>query len=242
MSIKDVFLNNVELSFLYRNSLKGIINKNDLAETQKAQLIEFAKNEEFKAIGTIDKLLIGNPETTFEYWEQRHGNLSDAKRVLNWLTTEQVEVKSVSIEKQKPKPQELKISFKNSEIIEKIHSELKGFFPNKEAELLKVLQGEQLSEFLLFHSNQNKFVEVFRRLKYNGYLLNKDTETMNWICATFQFVKIGLEPRSFNKNTVWGNLNKGVGEPTKKERICNIALLPYLSSQQLARNKEAEKL
>jgi len=43
MSIKDVFLNNVELSNLYTNCIKGIISKNDLAETQKAQLIEFSK-------------------------------------------------------------------------------------------------------------------------------------------------------------------------------------------------------
>jgi hypothetical protein len=242
MSIKNIRLNENELNSLYWDCLKGIISKNDLAETQKAQLIEFAKNEEFKAFGTIDKLLLGNPETTFEYWEQRHGNLSDAKRVLNWLTTEPILDKSISIEKQKPKPQDLKIRFKNSVIIETIHSELKGFFPNKEAELLKVLQGEQLSEFLLFHSNQNRFVEVFRRLKYNGYLLNNDTETMNWICATFQFIKNGSEPRPFNKNTVWGNLNKGVGEPAKKERICIVERLPYKSREQLINEKQMEKL
>jgi hypothetical protein len=242
MSIKNIRLNENELNSLYLDCLKGIISKNDLAETQKAQLINFAQNEEFKAIDFINKLLLGNPETSFEYWEQRNGNLNDAKKVLNWLTTEPVEDKSISIEKQKPKPQDLKIRFKNSVIIETIHSELKGFFPNKEAELLKALQGEQLSEFLLFYSNQNRFVEVFRRLKYNGYLLNNDTETMNWICATFQFIKNGSEPHPFNKNTVWSNLNKGVGEPAKKQRICNIASLPYLSPLQLTRNKEAEKL
>lgn len=145
--------------------------------------------------------------------------------------------------KQKPEPNGKQITFKNSETIEKIHSELKGYFPNKEAELLKALQGEQLSELLLFPHNQNKFVEVFRRLKYNGFLLNTDTETKNWICATFQFVKKGFtEPQPFNESSVWDNLNKGKGEPTKKERICITEWLPYKSPLQLTRETENEKL
>lgn len=145
--------------------------------------------------------------------------------------------------KQKPEPNEKLITFKNSETIEKIHSELKGYFPNKEAELLKAFKGEQLGEILLFPHNQNKFVEVFRRLKYNGFLLNTDTETKNWICTTFQFVKKGFaEPQPFNESSVWDNLNKGKGEPTKKERICITEWLPYKSPLQLTRETENEKL
>ncbi|KXK40902.1 MAG: hypothetical protein J5I52_05740 [Saprospiraceae bacterium] len=147
------------------------------------------------------------------------------------------------IDKRKPKLNKKLITFKNSETIKKIHSELKGYFPNKEAELLKALQGKQLSEILLFPHNQNKFVEVFRRLKYNGFLLNTDTETKNWICATFQFVKKGFaEPQPFNESSVWDNLNKGKGEPTKKERICIVDWLPYKNSSQLARETKNEKL
>lgn len=147
------------------------------------------------------------------------------------------------IVKQKPELNVKLITFKNSETVDKIHSELKGFFPNKEAELLKALQGEQLSEILLFPHNQNKFVEVFRRLKYNGFLLNTDTETKNWICTTFQFVKKGFaEPQPFNESSVWDNLNKGKGEPTKKERICITDWLPYKSPLQLTRETEHEKL
>jgi len=146
------------------------------------------------------------------------------------------------IVKQKPELNGKLITFKNNETIEKIHSELKGYFPNKEAELLKALQGEQLSEILLFPHNQNKFVEVFRRLKYNGFLLNTDTEIKNWICTTFQFVKKGFaEPQPFNESSVWDILNKGKGEPTKKERI-NIQWLPYKSPLQLKRETENEKL
>lgn len=147
------------------------------------------------------------------------------------------------IVKQKPELNGKLITFKNYETIEKIHSELKGYFPNKEAELLKALQGEQLSEILLFPHNQNKFVEVFRRLKYNGFLLNTDTETKYWICATFQFVKKGFaEPQPFNESSVWDNLNKGKGEPARKERICITEWLPYKSPLQLTRETENEKL
>jgi len=147
------------------------------------------------------------------------------------------------IAKQKPELNGKLITFKNSETIEKIHAELKGYFPNKEAELLKALQGEQLTEKLLFPHNQNKFVEVFRRLKYNGFLLNTDTETKNWICTTFQFIKRGVtEPQPFNENSVWNNLNKGKGEPTKKERIFIVDWLPYKSTLQLEREAEKENL
>lgn len=147
------------------------------------------------------------------------------------------------IVKQKPELNGKLITFKNNETIDKIHSELKGYFPNKEAELLKALQGEQLTEILLFPHNQNKFVEVFRRLKYNGFVLNTDTETKNWICTTFQFVKKGFaEPQPFNENSVWDILNKGKGEPAKKERICITEWLPYKSISQLTREAENEKL
>ena len=146
------------------------------------------------------------------------------------------------IVKQKPKLNGKLITFKNSETIDKIYSELKGYFSNKEAELLKALQGE-LTEILLFPHNQNKFVEVFRRLKYNGFLLNTDTETKNWICTNFQFVKRGFaEPQPFNESSVWDNLNKGKGEPTKKERICSTEWLPYKGPVQLTRETKNEKL
>lgn len=146
-------------------------------------------------------------------------------------------------DKNKPKLANKIISFKNPKTIEKLHIELKGCFPNKEAELLKILQGEQLTELLLFPHNQNRFVEVFRRLKYNGFLLNTDTVTKNWICSTFVFNKKGFnEPQPFNESSVWDNLNKGKGEPTKKERICITDWLPYKSPLQLKREAQKEQL
>lgn len=145
-------------------------------------------------------------------------------------------------DKQKPKLIEKSITLK-IDIIKELHKELKGYFPNKEKELLKALNGEQLTELLLFPHNQNKFVEVFRRLKYNGFILNSDTEIKDWICSTFVFKKKGLtKPQLFNKSTVWSNLNKGRGEPTKKERICIVNWLPYKNPLQLKSEAEKEKL
>lgn len=144
----------------------------------------------------------------------------------------------------KPKPElnEALISFKNAETIESLHNELKGYFQGKEAELKKALQGKQLQEFLLFPHNQNKFVEVFKRLKYNGFLLSTPKETKDWICSTFtyQYQKGDKkEVREFNTSTVHDILTKDKGEPTKKERICIVDWLPYKSH--LTRQREAEK-
>ena len=145
-------------------------------------------------------------------------------------------------EKPKPELNEALISFSSTEIIESLHNELKGYFQGKEAELKKALQGENLKEFLLFPHNQNKFVEVFKRLRYNRFLLSTPKETKDWICSTFtyQYQKGNKkEVREFNTSTVHDILTKNKGEPTKKERICIVDWLPYKSY--LKRQSEAEK-
>lgn len=240
----------VIFDFSYENLLEDYLSVNILAneidfidyikENQKAHLetlkpkVDFFWSGEVKTDSEYNKMIKRN-----EYWffREYENYLIEKRNMLLKALPPQ------PIVKQKPEPNGKLITFKNSETIDKIHSELKGYFPNKEAELLKALQGEQLSELLLFPHNQNKFVEVFRRLKYNGFLLNTDTETRNWICTTFQFVKKGFtEPQPFNESSVWDNLNKGKGEPTKKERICITEWLPYKSPLQLTRETENEKL
>jgi hypothetical protein len=248
MKIKNISnLSKEELEYLYIEALNSLVDKNELTEAQKAQLLKYA-NTKLKAIeqGVFNAINQG-----FVTIEMLGGDLefylkketAQPQRVIDWLIEAEHDLPPQPIVKQKPGPNGKLITFKNSETIEKIHSELKGYFPNKEAEFLKALQGEQLSELLLFPHNQNKFVEVFRRLKYNGFLLNTDTETKNWICTTFQFVKKGFaDPQPFNESSVWDNLNKGKGEPTKKERICITEWLPYKSPLQLTRETKNEKL
>lgn len=243
MSLQETEWDDIELSKNYGLILEGKRDISFFTKTNILMLIDFAEQKKFEAIEFIGLLLLGNPDTNFDFWAVRHGNYKNAEFVLNWLRASQIDSKVDLSEKQKPELNVKLITFKNSDTVDNIHSELKGFFPNKEAELLKALQGEQLSEILLFPHNQNKFVEVFRRLKYNGFLLNTDTEIQKWICTTFQFVKNGFaEPQPFNKSSVWDNLNKGKGEPTKKGRICITDWLPYKSPLQLTRETENEKL
>lgn len=145
-------------------------------------------------------------------------------------------------EKSKPELNKSLISFSSPEIIESLHNELKGYFQGSETELKRALKGEQLNIFLLFPHNQNKFVEVFKRLKYNGFLLSTPKETNDWICSnfTYQYQRGSKkEVRKFNRSTVHDILTKDKGEPTKNERICTLDWLPYKSY--LTRQREAEK-
>lgn len=238
-SLIDVLLN-LTNNLLTQINTTTLYEKGLLTEPQKIKL-ELVLNERKM------KLKQGYVNSSKDE-EQRYRKIlkewfADEKSFIDEVTPIVKALPPQPIVKQKPEPNEKLITFKNSETIEKIHSELKGYFPNKEAELLKAFKGEQLGEILLFPHNQNKFVEVFRRLKYNGFLLNTDTETKIWICTTFQFVKKGFaEPQPFNESSVWDNLNKGKGEPTKKERICITEWLPYKSPLQLTRETENEKL
>jgi hypothetical protein len=238
-SLIDVLLN-LTNNLLTQINTTTLYEKGLLTEPQKIKL-ELVLNE--RKMKLKQGYVNSSKDEKQRYRKILKEWFADEKRFIDEVTPIVKALPPQPIVKQKPELNGKLITFKNSETIDKIHSELKGYFPNKEAELLKALQGEQLGEILLFPHNQNKFVEVFRRLKYNGFLLNTDTETKNWICTTFQFVKKGFaEPQPFNESSVWDNLNKGKGEPTKKERICITDWLPYKNPLQLTRETENEKL
>ncbi|MEI6679274.1 MAG: hypothetical protein WCL21_11745 [Mariniphaga sp.] len=147
----------------------------------------------------------------------------------------------------KPGLPEKLICFDSPETIKSLLEELKGYFNGKESELKKALDGERLNELLVFPHNANIFIEVFRRLKYNGKLLNQSTEIRDWICLNFayRFKKGKIEKFiAFKEHTVYDNLKGKAGtEPAKKQRILqNLAWLPYKSKSQLDGEAEAEKL
>jgi hypothetical protein len=150
---------------------------------------------------------------------------------------------SVDEAKKTPEIRDGVILFNDPAIIEKLHRELKGYFQNKESDLLKALRGERLGEFLLFPDRANKFVEVFKRLKYNGYLTSAPINIKNWICSNFkyQFERGGVrEVRNFNVETVHEILTKEKGEPKKSERICEPDWLPYKSQSMRKRESDRE--
>lgn len=147
-------------------------------------------------------------------------------------------------EKPKPELNEALILFSSPEIIINLHNELKGYFQGSEAELLKALKGEHLNNLLLFPHNQNKFVEVFKRLKYNGFLLSTPKEINNWICSNFTYIRTKgdkKEVKNFNKDTIKTLLTNSAkereAEPTQKERICTPDWLPHYWSNEL-KNKQ----
>lgn len=121
----------------------------------------------------------------------------------------------------------VKLTFSSEETKEKTVSMLKGLFPNKSNELSKAIEGEELPEKIIFQANGNKFVEVFKRLKYNKILLNSSTEIKEWICLNFNFNKLG-NISTFNENYVWDVLTKQKSEPSKKSRICVFEWLPHI--------------
>jgi len=139
------------------------------------------------------------------------------------------------------------ISFSGADVLDKVFELLKGYFPDNEEEFKAALEGQRLEEPIVFPYSQNKLVEVFRRLKYNGFIPNKTSEIRDWMCSNFQFrFKRGQvdEIRPLNPESVWDILSKGKGEPTKRERISfeNVEWLPYKSPLQLSRESESEQL
>ncbi|MEH6618511.1 hypothetical protein [Maribacter arcticus] len=73
------------------------------------------------------------------------------------------------------------IKFKNEDTVHKLHKLLRGYFSCDENELLNALSGQHLKNPLIFPHNQNKFVEVFKRAKYNNLILSSSTEIKFWI-------------------------------------------------------------
>lgn len=235
-----------ELYFMLSNAKTGNLSYNDTGgksiEQNNKELIEWCNNQ--LEVLNIQNFTVQMAQFTNGRipYNMSYNEIVYIKQAIQNAKSNNKTSPDQQIVKQNPESNKKIITFRTSEIIEKIHSELKGFFPNKEAELLKALQGEQLSEKLLFPHNQNKFVEVFRRIKYNGLLINNDTQIRDWICANFCYIKKGFEePQPFKESSVWDNLNKGKGEPSKKERI-DIKWLDYKNPNQLSREKQNEKL
>ena len=137
------------------------------------------------------------------------------------------------------------IRFSEQQVKEKFLQALSGCFDDSDATALeKAIDGNILTEPLLFPHNQNKLVEVFRRAKYNGFILNKPVEIKNWLCSNFQFVLTkgtATEVKGLNSSTVHDILTKGKSEPSKGERICVTDWLPYKSPMQLKQASQNEK-
>jgi len=124
-----------------------------------------------------------------------------------------------------PAPQ-LNIRLSHEELMT-LHHELAVFFNAEDHEpLMQLLQGGTSERKLLFKGNQNRLVEVFRRLKYNGFLFETSTGIRDWLCNNFLYLsKTGA--RKLNPHSVCDILSKAKGEPSPKSRICKFEWLEY---------------
>lgn len=61
------------------------------------------------------------------------------------------------------------------------------FDPADRAALKALLQGQIVSQKLVFNGNQNRLVELFRRLSYNGFLHESWTVIREWLCGHFSY-------------------------------------------------------
>jgi len=115
----------------------------------------------------------------------------------------------------------------NKEQFDELYGELCKFFDAGDHDGLKrLLQGEAIDRKITFLSNQNRLVEIFRRLKYNDLLFESSTLIRNWLCHNFMYQsKAGM--KKTNPNSVWDILSKAKGEPSPKSRICKIDWLQY---------------
>ncbi len=136
----------------------------------------------------------------------------------------------------------VKLRFTSNDTLIKVSDLLKTYFKNDTA-LRETLEGGNLDSPLVFRSNQNQFVEVFRRLKYNGLILDSITNIQTWLCQNFCFTFSRgrvFEIRPLNPSTVWDILSKGKGEPAKKSRICIVDWLPYKNHLKLQKDQQSE--
>jgi hypothetical protein len=108
------------------------------------------------------------------------------------------------------------------------------FSPSDRPDLKALLLGHPVDHKLVFDGNQNRLVEVFRRLSYNGFLHESWTSLRDWLCRHFSYRgKEGVADLSMN--SVWDILSKAKGEPTGKSRICAFNWLSYKTQASLKR-------
>lgn len=137
------------------------------------------------------------------------------------------------------------IMFSDHTVRHAVYDILKIYFVGREDDFKNLLFGKPLIDRLLFPHNQNKFVEVFKRLKCNNLIANTYTEIAHWLSSNFNyFYKKGKieQIRPFNTTTALDIFTKGQGEPSFGNRICQVDWLPFQTHSSIQRKKRSQKL
>lgn len=153
------------------------------------------------------------------------------------------ETESPTIENTKnnsPEPPQKLIVFTEPETIIQLAEILSIYFPEREPDLNKALAGEKIKKPLLFPSNQNKLVELFRRVSYNSKILSSNAEINKWICMNFEYTNKKNENIPFNTESVRDILDKGKTMPPPKNRIA-VDQFPFKKHDTLIQEKKSNK-
>jgi hypothetical protein len=118
------------------------------------------------------------------------------------------------------------------EIISEFHKELEVFFNESERDsLLNLLNGNLIESRLTINLNSNRFVELIRRMEYNGFINETKTNIQSWIINNFRYRKESNKEISDFKPSTVHDILCGVdkAQPKKDKRILNLEWLPYKS-------------
>jgi len=127
------------------------------------------------------------------------------------------------------------IVFNDVETIEQLTNVLENYFPNRKSNLVDALNGQKLLKPLTFPNNQNKFVELFRRVKYNSKILSSNADINEWICTNFEYTNKRKENTAFKKESVRDILNKGRMIAFRNKIATNV--FPFISHDTLMQEK-----
>lgn len=236
-AVKKKYLLKIEATKILNILLNGVLVdtldafETDIIQTLKELIIDFELNKK-ESIKSIKKLIKFTETAEDKY----HFTLGDAKvKIINHLQVlknvlqnhdfENNEKAPVLIENTSDEntPNKNALLFRDPNTKSKFYDILKGVFPEHENSLLDALHGQRLNSPLVFNSNQNKLVELFKRAKYNGVIISSYDEINTWLCNTFCFkYKRGTinELRPFNQESIKNIFKKGHLEVPKSKRIC----------------------
>lgn len=125
------------------------------------------------------------------------------------------------------------VNVSNEQRIELLN-ELRQYFENAE-QLEDALNGKSISIPIIFLHEMNRLTELFRRLRYNEFIVLNKESLAKWICATFKAKKAD-EIVEFKKSTVIGILKPvPKGAAGRSKRICNLNWLPYKPPSELSK-------
>lgn len=109
-------------------------------------------------------------------------------------------------------------------------------YVNDSTSLTELLKGNPDSNRVKVTCKQNEFAEVFKRLQYNGKIVQPIKDIVQWVSENFE----QSDGRAFSSRTI-EDLFKPSGKPPK-ERICDFEWLTFKDASTLAKEANDAKM